>query len=40
MKTVHAYAGTPLEAADVAALAHVLRTGGSLPQKNPDGEAL
>jgi len=39
-ETVHAYAGTPLEAADVAALAHVLRTGGSLPQKNPDGEAL
>jgi predicted phosphodiesterase len=32
-ETVQALAGTPLESTDVAALAHVLRTGGELPLK-------
>ena len=31
-ETVRAYGGTRLEAADVAALVHVLRTGGNLPE--------
>ena len=32
-ETVRAYGGTQLEAADIAALAHVLRTGGNLPEE-------
>jgi putative phosphoesterase len=39
-ETVRAYTDTQLDAADVAALAHVLRTGGNLPQQTPAGGAL
>ncbi|MGA8655981.1 MAG: dynamin family protein [Chthoniobacterales bacterium] len=37
-ETVRALAGTPLDSTDVAALAHVLRTGGELPLKKARGD--